>query len=144
MINLPVLLAETLSNLSPAIASRKFQFDLLYGLTMKVDAAMKRCAGIHEVGFLTDEHSTFSSDGSPHWRNIYLYVEDKESNIEEHCFQFNSAGTFTVDGSNHPLESHPLIAAAYQVCEERRNGDILDSELISIYHNALDFFSIST
>jgi hypothetical protein len=131
--------AGYLFNLSPADDSREFQIDLLYGLEMKVDAAMERCAGVHKVDFATDSHITFSANGLPTWRKVVLFVNnDREYSSEEHYFQFNSAGSFKVDGSKHPLESHPLIAAAYQVCEERRNGDILDSELITIYRNALE------
>jgi len=131
--------AGYLLNLSPADDSREFQIDLLYGLAMKVDAAMWKSAGIHEVTFATDSHTTFSANGLPTWSKNVLFVNnDRECTSEEHYFQFNSAGSFKVDGSKHPLESHPLIAAAYQVCEERRSGDILDSELITIYRNTLE------
>ena len=136
--------SECLLNLSPTDASKFLEGVLLNGLGIKVNAAMERCTGMHEINFGWDQYETYSADGMSAWRKVDLHTEYEDDDSEENNFQFNSAGSFEVNGSKHLLRVLPLIAAAHQVCQERRDGNILDSELISISVKGVDEEMIST
>jgi len=123
------------------LASHEFQVDLLCALDIRIHAAMNWYADNQEIMFFYDSYTTFSTDGFPTWRKVALCVVDREHNSEEHYFQFNSAGSFEVNGSKHPLEVHPLISEAYQVCIKRRCGYIRDSDLISMVKDDQDINS---
>ena len=123
------------------LASHEFQVDLLCALDIRIHTEMNTYAVSHHIGFLDDSYTTFSTDGFPTWRKVALCVVDSEDNCEEYFYQFNSAGSFEVSGSKHPLEVHPLISEAYQVCIERRCGYIRDSDLISMVKDDQDINS---
>lgn len=114
------------------IASYQFQVDLLLGLHLKIFNAMQDRAQEMKVDVWDDSCISFAEDGFPIWRKVALCVADEESEeCTEYFFRFNSAGSFIVDSASHPLDNHPLVSAAYQVCVERRCGYIRDSDLIS-------------
>jgi len=113
------------------LASRDFQVDLLQGLWMKICLAIDDYSHRHCISYWEDSCVTFSSDGFPQYKMIAMRIADKNSKSEECFFKFNSAGSFVVGSSKHPLNIHPLVSIAYQVCIERRCGYIRDSDLIS-------------
>jgi len=125
------------------IASYQFQVDLLLGLHLKIFNAMQDLALEMKVDFWDDSCISFAEDGFPVWRKVALCVAGEESGESaEHFFRFNSAGSFIVDSAGHPLDIHPLVSAAYQVCVERRCCLIADWELISSMHTDPDVLQV--
>lgn len=125
------------------IVSYQFQVDLLLGLHLKIFNAMQDRAQEMKVDFWDDSCISFAEDGFPVWRKVALCVADEESGeCTEYFFRFNSAGSFIVDSASHPLDNHPLVSAAYQVCVERRCCLITDWELISSMHTDPDILQV--
>jgi hypothetical protein len=113
------------------LASHAFQMDLLEGLTRKIFNAINDYARKYCISYRDDSCITFSTDGFPQYQMIALSIAGMDSKSSDYFFKFNSAGSFIVGSPKHPLNIHPFVSAAYQVCVERRCGYIRDSDLIS-------------
>ena len=113
------------------LASHEFQVDLLNGLAIKINNKIDDYARKYCISYWDDSYVTFSTDGFPQYKMIALSIEGIDSKSSDLFFKFNSAGSFIVGSPKHPLNIHPFVSAAYQVCVERRCGYIHDSDLIS-------------
>ena len=113
------------------LASHAFQMDLLEGLARRIFNAINDYARKYCISYSDDSYITFSADGFPQYQMIALSIAGMDGKSSDYFFKFNSTGSFVVGSLKHPLNIHPFVSAAYQVCVERRCGYIRDSDLIS-------------